>query len=171
MLMRYVAVVIATTGASLNGCHAQCWWSACGLGYGDCDWDADCTGNLVCGSNNCGGSYTCGSGSSYCSSSDDCCTQALPPPPPPCEDTNSCGLGQGDCDWDADCTGNLVCGSNNCGGSYTCGSGSSQYCGSYDDCCTQAPPPPPPPCEDTNSCGLGQGDCDWDADCTGNLVC
>ena len=36
------------------------------MGEGDCDWDNDCKGNLVCGSNNCAGSTF--------DSTDDCCT-------------------------------------------------------------------------------------------------
>ena len=31
-----------------------------------------------------------------------------------CTATNKCDVGQGDCDSDSDCSGNLVCGYNNC---------------------------------------------------------
>jgi hypothetical protein len=52
-----------------------------------------------------------------------------------CRSTNTCGAGQGDCNYDSDCLGSLVCGSSNCGGSYTCGTYGTSYCGYYDDCC------------------------------------
>ena len=43
-----------------------------------------------------------------------------------CRTANQCGVGQGDCDSDADCNPDLVCGNNNCVG-----------CGfdPQDDCC------------------------------------
>ena len=31
-----------------------------------------------------------------------------------CRTTNQCGMGQGDCDSNADCNPGLVCGTNNC---------------------------------------------------------
>ena len=31
-----------------------------------------------------------------------------------CSSSSQCGLGEGDCDYDSDCTGDLVCGLNNC---------------------------------------------------------
>ena len=31
-----------------------------------------------------------------------------------CTSTNQCGIGEGDCDTDSDCSGNLKCGTNNC---------------------------------------------------------
>ena len=33
-----------------------------------------------------------------------------------CTSANPCGIGQGDCDSDAECSGDLKCGSNNCVG-------------------------------------------------------
>ena len=41
-----------------------------------------------------------------CEGGDDCCNR-----------TNKCGVGEGDCDSDDDCKGNLVCGADNCRGS------------------------------------------------------
>ena len=32
-----------------------------------------------------------------------------------CTTNTPCGLGQGDCDSDTECTGDLMCGKNNCG--------------------------------------------------------
>ena len=43
-----------------------------------------------------------------------------------CTSTNQCEVGEGDCDSDIDCKGNLVCGEDNCvGGTFE----------SDDDCC------------------------------------
>jgi len=83
--------------------------------------------------------------------------------------------GEGDCDSDADCIGNLKCGQGN-GFDDNCGSGfpSDADCcydpnkqsgchdgkGEWWNCCTSS-----------NQCGEGEGDCDSDADCIGNLKC
>ena len=80
----------------------------CGLGYGDCDTDAECEGPLVCGDNNCeGGDYKldcCQARVCLAALNGwDCCTASSP-----------CGLGYGDCDTDEECAGPLVCGDNNC---------------------------------------------------------
>ena len=47
-----------------------------------------------------------------------------------CTDTKSCGLGQGDCDSDDECLGNLRCGTNNCESDFGFG-------GPRSDCCYQ----------------------------------
>eukprot|EP00961_Rhodomonas_salina_P238356 3221588-Rhodomonas_salina.1 len=105
----------------------------CQVGEGDCDYDDECAGNLKCGSDNCPvGSqkdwdccYDPESGtattilSADCSASapdkiagnDDCCQ-------------GDCVEGEGDCDEDSDCLGDLVCGTDNC------------PWGDGDDCCT-----------------------------------
>ena len=36
-----------------------------------------------------------------------------------CSSTNQCDIGEGDCDNDNDCTGNLGCGDNNCRRDYS----------------------------------------------------
>jgi len=46
--------------------------------------------------------------------------------------TNICSFGQGDCDNDDECWGNLICGTNNCGGE------AGQY-DLLDDCCKTRP--------------------------------
>ena len=36
-----------------------------------------------------------------------------------CTQENPCDLGEGDCDHDSECTGSLICGSNNCGSGWS----------------------------------------------------
>ena len=36
-----------------------------------------------------------------------------------CTANNTCEINQGDCDYDDDCKGDLICGHNNCGASFT----------------------------------------------------
>ena len=45
-----------------------------------------------------------------------------------CQPYNQCSIGQGDCDTDEDCKGNLVCGNNNCDG---------KGFDNTDDCCIE----------------------------------
>merc|ERR1712079_393174 len=92
----------------------------CGLGQGDCDYDSDCAGNLVCGYDNCAAgspsldccvapvsnTTTNNNNTATCDPTMNdwsCCTVSAP-----------CGVGLGDCDGDNDCAGDLVCGLNNC---------------------------------------------------------
>merc|ERR1719430_253048 len=112
--------------------------SPCGFNEGDCDVNADCKPGLACGVDNCWGDNF--------DATDDCC-YVLPaaqrptptPIPPPgvfpvrctggddcCTPTSPCGPGEGDCDADADCRGNLRCGNDNCRGTGF---------DSTDDCC------------------------------------
>ena len=102
-----------------------------------------------------------------CNGGDSCCN-------------GQCNLGEGDCDSDSDCVGDLVCGSNNCPRSgFEWDSGDDccikkggmetevlrilylncyVVCYGGDSCCN-------------GQCGLGEGDCDRDSDCKGDLVC
>ena len=41
--------------ADYNGAHCCSSHNPCGIGGGDCDIDADCSGSLVCGVDNCQG--------------------------------------------------------------------------------------------------------------------
>ena len=67
---------------------------------------------------------------------------------------NLCGIGEGDCDTDNDCSGVLMCGKNNCmkwrpaGGRWD----------EEDDCCEKR-------CTPEHPCDEGGGHCDTDADC------
>ena len=84
-----------------------------------------------------------------------------------CTSSNKCGVGEGDCDMDADCIGSLKCGVDNCDtslgfpGNYDCCFNPSCADGSGGTAC----------CTSSNKCGVGEGDCDLDADCIGNLRC
>ena len=54
--------------ADYNGAHCCSSHNPCGIGGGDCDIDADCSGSLVCGVDNCRGFDSAWSYSSF-----DCC--------------------------------------------------------------------------------------------------
>ena len=98
-----------------------------------------------------------------------------------CSISNQCGVGEGDCDNDNECLGNLKCGQGN-GLDDNCDT--SLGFGSNYDCCYD-----PNPggslvesgcqdgnggwscCSSSNQCGVGEGDCDNDDECLGNLKC
>ena len=54
-----------------------------------------------------------------------------------CSSSNQCGIGEGDCDNDSECSGNLVCGTDNCGSNFPNGTNEK---GEFhqQDCCTEA---------------------------------
>ena len=54
--------------ADYNGAHCCSSHNPCGIGGGDCDIDADCSGSLVCGVDNCQGFDSAWSYSNF-----DCC--------------------------------------------------------------------------------------------------
>ena len=92
-------------------CSEEC---PCQEGEGDCDEDSHCQEDLVCGTNNCpiDGDHQgdcceapCGCHKQCQPPHDDwdCCTEECP-----------CREGEGDCDEDSHCQGDLVCGTNNC---------------------------------------------------------
>jgi len=108
----------------------------------------------------------------------DCCSTDIP-----------CGLGEGDCDTDDECAGDLVCGTNNC---ITQGT---DFTGHADCCELPSTPgfgnpnclPSAIPefaithkqrnkqlkecCSEEHPCGVGEGDCDRDNECEGELTC
>merc|ERR1711936_395533 len=110
----------------------------CPEGEGDCEIDDDCNGTLVCGNNN------CKQFGNFFHQKDDCCVKpnisSTEPfqrckgrnflPRPCCTPESPCPEGEGDCEIDNDCAGNLVCGNNNC-----------KQFGSFfhekDDCCVK----------------------------------
>merc|ERR1719495_2334895 len=101
--------------------------NVCKEGEGDCDSDNDCEGDLKCGKDNCRGLGF--------DSTDDCCHNPLQPWGEHCEGGDSCCTldkpcfeGEGDCDEDSECRGNLRCGTDNCYG---------EGFDDTDDCCTR----------------------------------
>merc|ERR1711970_712759 len=172
----------------------------CDLGEGDCDGPGDggqhdghlgCKGNLVCGTNN------CKKFGAYYHEKDDCCEKPFAPliedpnnkpvllltprcrgrnfdKGKCCTDGTPCKEGEGDCEVDNECTGDLVCGNNNC-------KDFASFFHEKDDCCIK-PEKPDLRCRGRNfdkercctketPCVLGEGDCDDDSDCSGNLLC
>ena len=91
----------------------------------------------------------------YCRGGEHCCNRG---------NLNLCGIGEGDCNTDNDCSGVLMCGKNNCmkwrptGGHWD----------EDDDCCDKH-------CTPEHPCEEGGGHCDVDSDCQtgnqGNLKC
>ena len=87
-----------------------------------------------------------------------------------CSSTHKCGVDQGDCDSDSDCSSGLICGTNNCQPKK---SGSNWH--NLADCCvskcSQASTATWNCCSSSNPCDVGGGDCDSDSECSGNLRC
>jgi hypothetical protein len=128
-------------------CSPSC---PCGAGQGDCDSDADCNPGLRC-EHNTGAQH--GAGSTV-----DICTAGAPTPQPGgtchpgfimewnyCNPSCPCGVGEGDCDSDADCQPGLHC-AQDVGGKYGTAN-------NVDVCEQQAAPPPASP--------GGGGGCDY----------
>jgi len=134
----------------------------CGIGEGDCDYDTDCSGSLVCYVNNCPtappGSHLDCCAEKNCNGgplTDECCTYHY-----------QCGENEGDCDFDYECSDDLICKFDGCtnadtGMAFDCCQVSSKK-GTNDDWNA---------CNETNPCLEGQGDCDEDIDCDGDLIC
>lgn len=147
----------------------------CDVGEGDCDAEGtsdQCKGELICGTNN-GAAYDLPSSWEVCIKPASCpdfpedastsfCTDASCP----------CGIYEGDCDMNSHCGGRLECRDD-------IGAGVGMP-SDWDICIL----PPIPGCPDFYEesldgefctvecpCNLGQGDCDSDEECRGNLVC
>lgn len=151
----------------------------CDVGEGDCDSDAECKGFLIC-------NHSSLSVDSYgAPSTGDVCTppfSALNDGSVGCTGNGSwnrclaadcpCGVGSGDCDSDAECGGGLLCGEEN---------GPAVGFTSTMDVCVHARPPGCARmdrgsldwnlCSEDCPCSYGEGDCDYDDDCFGGLVC
>jgi hypothetical protein len=146
----------------------------CDVGEGDCDSEgtsAQCKDGLICGTNN-GLDYELPANYDVCIKNS-LCTIYGPTGADFCENSMCpCGIYEGDCDLDSQCGGRLVCRDNVGAGvgkpsNYDiCVLPPINGCPNWDenpvtnDSCTTACP-----------CNLGQGDCDSDAECRGNLVC
>ncbi len=155
----------------------------CDMGEGDCDSDAECKGFLICNTtsvavNRYGAPYIAGGSSSgdVCttpySERDDGAVQCGGFNWDRCKDIDCpCGAGSGDCE-PGECPGGLTCGTDN---------GPAFGQGQTYDLCVH---PRPPGCAAYDRsvldwslctpdcpCSFGEGDCDTDADCIGDLVC
>ena len=71
-----------------------------------------------------------------------------------CSIEQPCLAGDGDCDSDDECIGDLICGENNCKDDTTV----------YEDCCVEA-------CTRERPCGEGVSGCREDEQCSGSLLC
>ena len=176
-------------GSCKGECSPEC---PCQEGEGDCDVDADCAGDLVCppdgeGSERCeqpteppgGGGGTNSGGGNTCG--DDVPSKDY------CSVCGNCQAGEGDCDADSECAPGLVwvsakdggdksqpgydicavpggdTGGGDTGGGDTGGNTGGGEPGDGGDCRGECSPECP--------CQEGEGDCDVDADCAGDLVC
>ena len=114
----------------------------CDAMEGDCDKDEECKDGLKCGTDNCaqclegqGPADGCGKwayntdccydpANMICIGGDECCSKEYP-----------CGLGEGDCDNDNECEGELKCGTDNC--QQCLGGVDCTYFQPTDDCCEE----------------------------------
>jgi len=171
---------------------------------GQHDGHRGCKGSLVCGTNN------CKKFGAYYHEKDDCCEKPSSPLVDVTNNTKNikdfeefpldkrcrgrnfdkgrcctagspCIEGEGDCEVDNECSGNLVCGNNNC-------KAFAAFFHEKDDCCVQpevekiVTPTSGKRCKGRNfdkgrcctagsPCIESEGDCDVDNDCSGNLLC
>ena len=124
--------------------------------------DRDCEGSLVCGTANCGDFRRNG----IRDSSKNCCRKPALYDWTFCSSDSPCGLGEGDCDRREDCNADerLECGRNNCrdfDSSVSPGK----------DCCRESVNFDWNYCSPLHQCGAGEGDCDSDDECSGDLLC
>jgi hypothetical protein len=127
----------------------------CGAGEGDCDSDSECADDLIC-------DFV--SGTDYCSSAPGECS--LPVGHADYCRTSGCGPcdeGEGDCDNDGECAGDLYCdyvrGTDYC---RSAGAGGCSLPVGHSDYCRD------PAC---GPCGAGEGDCDSNSECQSGLSC
>ncbi len=133
----------------------------CGENEGDCDWDDDCEGSLICGSNNC--LETRNSHAMY-DLNDDCCERR-------CKPNHPCDEGEGHCESNSDCAHPwLNCGDNNCKDQHYFPQ--EQFFWNYivdifsdsDNCCYR-------PCRPQAKCDVNVYGCLQDDDCQDGLYC
>ena len=114
MRMNTIALGVLALAAALGNSNADYSWDfcteerPCDVGEGDCDRDAECVGTAVCGRNNCNDEF-----GTDVSSNMDCCRENRLMDWNWCTN-NLCEEGEGDCDSDDQCKGDLVCGEDNC---------------------------------------------------------
>lgn len=152
-------------------CSSSC---PCDVGEGDCDSNSQCRSGLACGSNN-GDDYGLPNTADVCEAPTSCANFDVNNSSTSfCDDSDCpCLVGEGDCDTDFHCGGGLVC-RHNVGAAVglpahwdICEHPTSPGCPAYEPGVADANR-----CNDPNcSCGLGEGDCDNDSHCRGNLIC
>jgi hypothetical protein len=151
-------------------CSAQC---PCDVGQGDCDSSAECRPGLACVAN-AGPKYGLPSNYDVCEAPSACADfSAANPSKVFCTNPDCpCTYGEGDCDTDQQCGGELVCRTN---AGYAVG-----LPDNYDICvyptdtgCNVYDPASPSTtfCSTACPCDLGEGDCDSDAECRPGLKC
>jgi len=153
----------------------------CDINEGDCDSDADCNGDLVCGVDNCADLGKQLPDGSPVNSSADCCIASSCDAGPLAWDccknkVGGCREYEGDCDSDDECADNFVCGTNNC---HTLDRYSGKNINETADCCIPLTDTDKvggaldwnKACTNNTQCAEGQGDCDHDGHCQGQLIC
>jgi hypothetical protein len=151
----------------LAGSDPSCRWNPgdpdycrdcgpCGAGEADCDTDDECTGGLIC-AQNVGAQY------GYPATWDVCACPWAPGDANYCRDCGPCGVGQGDCDADAECAEGTACHSN-VGARYGLPA-------DYDVCECALTPGADDYCDVCGPCAVGAGDCDSNVECATGEVC
>jgi len=142
----------------------------CGAGLGDCDGDAQCESGLSC-VDDVGANFGFVSNIDVCL--DDSLSCSLSPGHADFCSTPGCGpcdSGVGDCDADSDCSGSLICGTDN-GLEFGLPS-NFDVCVADSPSCTLSPGHADfcstPGC---GPCGVGVGDCDSSNECESGLSC
>ena len=160
----------------------------CRVGEGDCDINAECFGDLVCGTNNCQWfDLSWKVTRDCCEASDATATtsattetgtkspivmrcNSMTAHSECCTPDELCGVGEGDCDDNSDCVGNLICGEDNCQIDFDRNWHNADW-----DCCKEdkcnADDDDNECCSTESPCRVGEGDCDTNAECVGDLVC
>jgi len=159
-----------------SNCHAAPLWSMiyctsscpCDAGQGDCDYDSDCKGSLVC-KQNVGAKYGQSSGMDVCEANTPSCSSDCASGQKRCSGSylQTCGNYDSDScyEWPSSTSGsgNSYC-SNGCSGSQCslppAPTGCHTYPLWYGEYCTSSCP-----------CDAGEGDCDVDVDCKPGLKC
>lgn len=171
--------------------------SPCSVGQGDCDTDLECEGTLACWIRQPGdlpprgvywGHTDAEQALQDASAGHDFCYQPMPTKPTvylgdeACSTDKPCWAGQGDCDNDGECTGSLVCGKRDSGdpAPYGLHFGDKDHEPGQGDYCylPEALAPVPtvyyadePAAADSGELQAGEGDCDNDNECAGDLKC
>ena len=110
---------------SYHAVERHCNNSLCKEGEGECNSDSECEGSLVCGHMNCINSTLQNCCTKSCNNDFDCFNQDCNTnidqcrqdsySMSKCSNDSPCRNGEGDCDYDGECEGSLVCSNDRCG--------------------------------------------------------